>query len=207
MYLQSVLAMPPLYMVTVASPPLRELCAPCVKIPTLTSRTLPQESRALSLFPATFMADSHLLENTMALSPAFATLTGNVNRKPFVCHSYVKTGGVGDPQRSSQRNPSSLYRTLTRPLHRDHPTGYAQQRPQLQSFYGLTSQFSGYPGGGVLPCPSHTCPSRPLGPRSVPPSLAPETGLQHPSVTLSDGPSWERAYANGGVTRVKALGR
>ena len=31
----------------------------------------------------------------MSLSPAFATLTDNVNRKPFVCHSYKKTGGWG----------------------------------------------------------------------------------------------------------------
>jgi hypothetical protein len=85
-------------MVTIASRPhpplLRELSALCVKIPTLTSRTVPQEIRALSLFPATPTGDSQFIENTMPLSLGFGTLTGNVNRKPFVCHSYKKTGGV-----------------------------------------------------------------------------------------------------------------
>jgi hypothetical protein len=36
---------------------------------------------------------------------------------------------------------------------------------------------------------------------------ASETDPQHPSVTLIGVPFWERPRGNGGVTRVKTLGR
>jgi hypothetical protein len=38
-------------------------------------------------------------------------------------------------------------------------------------------------------------------------SSAPETDPQHPSVTLIGVPFWERPCGNGGMTRVKTLGR
>ena|ERR1700730_10209336 len=38
-----------------------------------------------------------LHENKATLSPAFATLTGRVKHKSFVCHSYKKHRGVGYP--------------------------------------------------------------------------------------------------------------
>jgi hypothetical protein len=79
-----------------AAPPLLcKLCALCVEIPVPTLRIASQESRALSLIPGTLADHPQLVENAMPLSPAFATLTGNVNSKPFVCHSYKKTGGRG----------------------------------------------------------------------------------------------------------------
>ena len=48
-------------------------------------------------FPATLASLPQTAENATTLSPAFATLTNHVNHKPFVCHSYKKTPGVGYP--------------------------------------------------------------------------------------------------------------
>jgi hypothetical protein len=125
-------------------PLLHVLCALRVEIPIPTLRTAPQESRALSPFGATLTCNSQLIENTMALSPAFATLTGNVSHKPFVCHSYKKQGGVSATVLPAQ--PFQLYRIPSRRSRRDRPSLRVQQRPQLHSFHALTLRFSGYPG-------------------------------------------------------------
>ena len=45
----------------------------------------------LSPFPATLTDSPQLVENTGPLSPVFATLTSNVTRKSFACHSYEKS--------------------------------------------------------------------------------------------------------------------
>jgi hypothetical protein len=44
---------------------------------------------------ATLTESWQLTENTATLSPAFATLTPNSCSKSFVCHSYMKSPGVG----------------------------------------------------------------------------------------------------------------
>jgi len=46
---------------------------------------------------ATLTDTPQLHENKATLSPAFATLTGRVKHKSFVCHSYKKHRGVGYP--------------------------------------------------------------------------------------------------------------
>jgi len=81
---------------------------------------------------------SQLHENKTTLSPASATLTRTVKHKSFVCHSYKKHRGVGYP---SIADPPSLSSRRFR---------YARQRVQSLSAHGLTSRFSGYPGGGGL---------------------------------------------------------
>lgn len=50
---------------------------------------------SLTSFPATLTNTAQLVENSTALSPAFATLTSFAPPNPFVCHSYKKTPGVG----------------------------------------------------------------------------------------------------------------
>ena len=135
-------------MVTVASRPplLRELCALRVEVPILTSRTVPQASRALSLFSATLTDHSQPIENAMALSPAFATLTGNVNRKPFVCHSYKKQVGWGYPASSlPQIPPASL------------PAASFCARRNARNTISFISLLhnSRTPGGGVPPIFPH----------------------------------------------------
>ena len=54
-----------------------------------------QKSVLTSPFTAVLTDRSQRNENKRTLSPAFATLTGNVKRKSFVCHSYKKHGGWG----------------------------------------------------------------------------------------------------------------
>src|SRR6202795_1340663 len=69
-------------------------------------------SLPLSPFPATLTRYSHIIENTATLSPAFATLTGRVKHKFFVCHSYKKHPGWG-------------YRLASSPLRHTGGTGGA----------------------------------------------------------------------------------
>jgi hypothetical protein len=57
--------------------------------------TTSQKRPLLSPFPATLTTPSQLIENTVTLSPVFATLTGRVKHKSFACHSYKKQGGGG----------------------------------------------------------------------------------------------------------------
>src|ERR1700680_4990688 len=76
-------------------PSLCVLCALCVKISIPSFCTASQKRAPVSPFPATLTDHSQLIENALTLSPAFATLTGIVNHKPFVYHSCKKHRGVG----------------------------------------------------------------------------------------------------------------
>src|ERR1700676_1477106 len=86
-------------------PNLCVLCALCVKISIPSFCTASQKRAPVSPFPATLTDHSQLIENALTLSPAFATLTGIVNHKPFVYSSCKKHRGQGIPSRSSPFSP------------------------------------------------------------------------------------------------------
>src|SRR5580692_5400373 len=80
------------------------------------THTVPQAPPAqkcthLSPLAATLTDQSQLIEESITLSLAFATLTGRVKHKSFVCHSYKKHPGVGIPSRHSL--PSIRHAQLT----------------------------------------------------------------------------------------------
>ncbi len=79
-------------------------------------------------------------EKTATLSPFPVALTTRVKPKSFVCHSYKKYRGRGTSRESSPI-PSHVFHMLL--------SGPTQHLPQLHSFHGFTSHFSGYLGGGV----------------------------------------------------------
>src|ERR1700720_1844184 len=96
----------------------RNLVAPVLSsllnIPTLKPANL-QTTLSVSPFPATLTDDQQPTENSATLSPFAATLTSCVKHKPFVCHSYRKPPGWGQPLQSklfALRNPTTHHSLL-----------------------------------------------------------------------------------------------
>ena len=191
---------------------LPNLCVHCVEIPAPPARNTQQMRAPLSPFPATLTDHSQLIENSIALSPVFATLTGTVNHKPFVCHSYRKQVGVGHTTSSLRALRYRFTASPSCPVTLAVECGSsaaalsspAQERPQPHSPHTFTSRFSASTRVWSIGLFARSKQPRKL---RTPFFLAPETGPQHPSVTLIGVPSWECPSAKGGVTRVKTLGR
>ena len=109
-------------------------------------------SVSLSPFPATLTNSVQRIENTTTLSPAFATLTRNVTRKPCICHSYEKHPGVRVPLQLSSRprRPCPLAPHPIFPIEHKLDTLDTPMSPQTQSPHALAHTFRHTRGWGPV---------------------------------------------------------
>jgi hypothetical protein len=162
-------------------PLLCELCA----------RRLPQPGRAVGIpIPPTCNAS----EIRTRVSPFPATLTDARACKPIACRSSRNTGVDTLPAKTFScvfgRSVLNSFRIRTYVKSASNPFTIRTSKTQdLKPFRIRTYEKT---GGGPIKCSL---------------SSVSETDSQHPSVTLIGVPFWERARGNGGVTRVKTLGR